>query len=52
MGIIREDLVFDLGRHVDNSVHLLRNGDCPSGKRVMMASSLTAFRQRMPENRC
>ncbi|AAM72101.1 MAG TPA: adenylyl-sulfate reductase subunit alpha [Chlorobaculum sp.] len=33
MGIIREDLVYDLGRHVDNSVHLFEEWGLPIWKR-------------------
>lgn len=33
MGIIREDLVYDLGRHVDNSVHLFEEWGLPVWKR-------------------
>ena len=32
MGIIREDLVFDLGRHVDDSVHLFEDWGLPIWK--------------------
>ena len=52
MGIIREDIVYDLGRHVDDSSTFLRNGDCLSGKRVMMVSPLTAFQAKDAGNRC
>ena len=31
MGIIREDLVYDVGRHVDDSVHNFEEWDCRSG---------------------
>ncbi len=40
MGIVREDLIFDLGRHVDDSVHLFEEWGLPvwvtleNGKRV------------------
>ncbi|MGB9715140.1 MAG: adenylyl-sulfate reductase subunit alpha [Thermodesulfovibrionales bacterium] len=33
MGIIREDLVYDLGRHVDDSVHLFEEWGLPIWKR-------------------
>src|SRR4030066_78980 len=33
MGIIREDLVFDLGRHVDDSVHLFEEWGLPIWKK-------------------
>ena len=29
MGVIREDLVYDLGRHVDDSVHLFEEWGAP-----------------------
>ncbi|KJR44059.1 adenylylsulfate reductase subunit alpha [Candidatus Magnetoovum chiemensis] len=34
MGIIREDLVYDLGRHVDDSVHLFEEWGLPVWKRA------------------
>jgi len=34
MGIIREDLVFDLGRHVDDSVHLFEKWGLPIWKAI------------------
>lgn len=34
MGITREDLVFDLGRHVDNSVHLFEEWGLPVWKKA------------------
>ena len=34
MGVIREDLVYDLGRHVDNSVHLFEEWGLPVWKRA------------------
>lgn len=34
MGIIREDLVFDLGRHVDDSVHLFEEWGLPVWKKM------------------
>ncbi|MDH4129530.1 MAG: FAD-dependent oxidoreductase, partial [Spirochaetota bacterium] len=33
MGIIREDLVYDLGRHVDDSVHLFEEWGLPMWKK-------------------
>ncbi len=33
MGIVREDLIFDLGRHVDDSVHLFEEWGLPIWKR-------------------
>ena len=32
MGITRQDLVYDIARHVDSSVHLSSSGDSPSGR--------------------
>ncbi len=34
MGVIREDLVYDLGRHVDDSVHLFEEWGLPVWKRA------------------
>src|SRR5512135_3548505 len=34
MGIIREDLVYDLGRHVDDSVHLFEEWGLPVWKEM------------------
>mgnify|MGYP000411584845 CR=1 FL=1 len=34
MGIIREDLVYDVGRHVDSSVHLLEEWGLPIWKQL------------------
>ena len=33
MGLAREDLVYDVGRHVDNSVHLLEEWGLPIWKK-------------------
>ncbi len=33
MGIVREDLVFDLGRHVDDSVHMFEEWGLPIWKK-------------------
>jgi len=33
MGIVREDLIFDLGRHVDDSVHLFEEWGLPIWKK-------------------
>ena len=35
MGIARDDLVANIGRHVDASVHLFEQWDSPSGKTMM-----------------
>jgi len=32
MGVTREDLVYDIARHVDGTVHLLRSGAYQSGR--------------------
>ncbi len=53
MGIVREDLIFDLGRHVDDSVHLFEEWGLPvwkktddgknlDGKKGLKAGSLKA----------
>ena len=43
MGIVREDLIYDVGRHVDDSVHISRTGACQSGKpRATKEKSLRA----------
>ncbi|MBT3177782.1 MAG: adenylylsulfate reductase subunit alpha, partial [Desulfobacula sp.] len=34
MGIVREDLIFDLGRHVDDSVHLFEEWGLPVWKKT------------------
>ena len=34
MGIVREDLIFDLGRHVDDSVHLFEEWGLPMWKKT------------------
>jgi len=34
MGIVREDLIFDLGRHVDDSVHLFEEWGLPIWKKT------------------
>ncbi|MCX7794058.1 MAG: adenylyl-sulfate reductase subunit alpha [Thermodesulfovibrionales bacterium] len=46
MGIIREDLVFDLGRHVDNSVHLFEQWGLPIWKVGDDGFSLDGFQAR------
>jgi len=46
MGIIREDLVYDLGRHVDNSVHLFEEWGLPIWKKADDGFSLDGFQAR------
>jgi adenylylsulfate reductase subunit A len=46
MGIIREDLVADLGRHVDNSVHLFEQWGLPIWKKGDDGFSLDGFQAR------
>ncbi|MFA5352847.1 MAG: adenylyl-sulfate reductase subunit alpha [Thermodesulfovibrionales bacterium] len=46
MGIIREDIVFDLGRHVDNSVHLFEEWGLPIWKKSDDGFSLDGFQSR------
>src|SRR3972149_7298289 len=46
MGIIREDLVFDLGRHVDNSVQLFEEWGLPIWKKGDDGFSLDGFQAR------
>jgi adenylylsulfate reductase subunit A len=46
MGIIREDLVYDLGRHVDDSVHLFEEWDLPIWKKGDDGFSLDGFQAR------
>ncbi|NLI30378.1 MAG: adenylyl-sulfate reductase subunit alpha [Nitrospiraceae bacterium] len=46
MGIIREDLVADLGRHVDNSVHLFEEWGLPIWKKGDDGFSLDGFQAR------
>lgn len=46
MGIIREDLVYDLGRHVDNSVHLFEEWGLPIWKKGDDGFSLDGFQAR------
>jgi len=46
MGIIREDLVFDLGRHVDDSVHLFEEWGLPVWKMGDDGFSLDGFQAR------
>ena len=40
MGITREDLTFDLGRVVDDSVYLLKIGDFQSGRKIRKGNPL------------
>jgi adenylylsulfate reductase subunit A len=46
MGIIREDLVYDLGRHVDDSVHLFEEWGLPIWKKGDDGFSLDGFQAR------
>ncbi|GAB6182899.1 adenylyl-sulfate reductase subunit alpha [Thermodesulfovibrio hydrogeniphilus] len=46
MGIIREDLVFDLGRHVDNTVHMFEEWGLPIWKKSDDGWSLDGFQAR------
>ncbi|HIJ59916.1 MAG TPA: adenylyl-sulfate reductase subunit alpha [Nitrospirae bacterium] len=46
MGIIREDIVYDLGRHVDNSVHLFEEWGLPIWKKADDGFSLDGFQAR------
>ena len=42
MGLAREDLVYDVGRHVDSTVHLLEEWGLPSGRRKTASTSASA----------
>jgi adenylylsulfate reductase subunit A len=46
MGITRDDLVYDLGRHVDNSVHLFEEWGLPIWKKGDDGFSLDGFQAR------
>ncbi len=46
MGIIREDLVYDLGRHVDDSVHMFEEWGLPIWKKADDGFSLDGFQAR------
>jgi adenylylsulfate reductase subunit A len=46
MGIIREDLVYDLGRHVDDSVHLFEEWGLPIWKQGDDGFSLDGFQAK------
>src|SRR4030067_1497190 len=46
MGIIREDLIYDLGRHVDDSVHLFEEWGLPIWKKGDDGFSLDGFQAR------
>jgi adenylylsulfate reductase subunit A len=46
MGIIREDLVLDLGRHVDDSVHLFEDWGLPIWKKDAEGHSMDGFQAR------
>ena len=43
MGIVREDLIYDLGRHVDDSVHLFEEWGLPIWKKADDGFSLDGF---------
>ena len=51
MGIIREDLVYDLGRHVDDSVHLFEEWGLPIWKKGDDGFSLDGFQARDAEKK-
>ncbi|HTZ17715.1 MAG TPA: adenylyl-sulfate reductase subunit alpha [Dissulfurispiraceae bacterium] len=46
MGIVREDLIYDLGRHVDDSVHLFEEWGLPIWKKADDGFSLDGFQAR------
>ncbi len=46
MGITRDDLVFDLGRHVDNSVHMFEEWGLPIWKKGDDGFSLDGFQAK------
>ncbi len=46
MGIVREDLIFDLGRHVDDSVFLFEEWGLPIWKKADDGFSLDGFQAR------
>jgi len=46
MGIVREDLIYDLGRHVDDSVHLFEEWGLPIWKKGDDGFSLDGFQAR------
>jgi adenylylsulfate reductase subunit A len=46
MGIIREDLVYDLGRHVDDSVHMFEEWGLPIWKKGDDGFSLDGFQAK------
>jgi len=48
MGIIREDLVFDLGRHVDDSVQSFEEWGLPIWKKAMTVSQWMVIRRLQP----
>jgi adenylylsulfate reductase subunit A len=49
MGIVREDLIFDLGLHVDDSVHLFEEWGLPIGKNPQKAKPWTVKKARQWE---
>ncbi|MFO1268125.1 MAG: hypothetical protein U1F67_15925 [Rubrivivax sp.] len=46
MGITRDDLAYDLGRHVDESVHLFEEWGTRSGRPTATACATTAPKRR------
>ncbi len=46
MGIVREDLIYDLGRHVDDSVHLFEEWGLPVWKKGDDGFSLDGFQAK------
>jgi adenylylsulfate reductase subunit A len=46
MGLVREDLIFDLGCHVDDSVHLFEEWGLPVWKKTEDGKTWTARRAR------
>ena len=48
MGIVREDLIFDLGRHVDDSVHLFEEWGLPIWKKTDDGKNLDGKKGRKP----
>ena len=54
MGIVREDLVYSLGAHVDQSVHDFQDWACPSGRKTPKADTVdgqTAKDEELPLRR-
>jgi adenylylsulfate reductase subunit A len=46
MGLVREDLIFDLGCHVDDSVHLFEEWGLPVWKKPKTAKTWTVKKAR------